>query len=94
MPIRNAIFLLNAIETDTKLRDRMYRCNDNEELVMYLKSMGYIFDNDEFEDAVNFLHLQCQTLENAQLLLQKAEWLRYLIFINGNNFHENFIQGH
>jgi hypothetical protein len=82
MPIRNAIFLLNAIETDNKLRDSMYRCNDGEELMDYLRSLGYIFDNDEFEDAVNYLHVQCQTLENAQLLLQKAEWLRFLLFIN------------
>ena len=34
----------------------------------------------EFEDAVNYLHVQCQTLERAQLLLQKAEWLRYVLF--------------
>ena len=33
-----------------------------------------------FEDAVNYLHVQCQTLERAQLLLQKAEWLRYVLF--------------
>ena len=82
MSIRNAIFLLNAIESDSKLRDRMYRCSDNEELVSYLKSLGYSFDDDEFEDAVNYLHVQCQTSENAQLLLQKAEWLRFLLFIN------------
>ena len=82
MPIRNAIFLLNAIESDTRLRDRMYRCNDYDELVTYLRSLGYIFDDGEFEDAVNYLHVQCQTLENAQLLLQKAEWLRFLLFIN------------
>jgi len=37
---------------------------------------------DEFEDAVNMLHVQCQKLENAQLLLQKAEWVRFLLFIN------------
>lgn len=82
MPINNVICLLKAIETDTNLRDSMYRCTDSKELESYLKSLGYIFDNYEFEDAVNYLHVQCQSLENAQLLLQKAEWLRYLLFVN------------
>jgi predicted ribosomally synthesized peptide with nif11-like leader len=82
MSIHNAIYLLNAIENDTKLRGEMYRCNNNEELKSFLKATGFIFSNDEFEEAVNSLHVQCQTLEQAQLLLQKADWLRYMIFIN------------
>jgi len=82
MSIRNAIFLLNAIDNDSNLRDKIYGCVDYTELMDFFKSLGYIFDDDEFEDAVNSLHVQCQTAENAQLLLQKAEWLRYLIFIN------------
>lgn len=82
MSIRNAIFLLNAIDNDTKLRDHLYRCDSYEELMECLKSKGFPFTRGEFEDAVNHLHVQCQTLENAQLLMQKAEWLRYLLFIN------------
>jgi len=82
MSIRNAIFLLNAIDNDLKLREQIYGCIDYNELMDFFKSLGYIFDDDEFEDAVNSLHVQCQTAENAQLLLQKAEWLRYLLFIN------------
>jgi hypothetical protein len=82
MSIRNAIFLLNAIDNDCRLRDRIYSCTDHDELMKCFKSLGYIFDEYEFEDAVNHLHVQCQTVENAQLLLQKAEWLRYVMFIN------------
>jgi hypothetical protein len=82
MSIHNAVYLLNAIEADTKLRGEMYRCNNNEELRSFLKSLGLVFSNNEFEEAVNSLHVQCHTLEQAQLLLQKADWLRYLIFIN------------
>lgn len=82
MSIRNAIFLLNAIDNDLALREQLYRCVDNEELMECLKLKGCPFSNDEFEEAVNHLHVQCQTIENAQLLMQKAEWLRFLLFIN------------
>lgn len=82
MSIRNAIFLLNAIDDDTKLREQLYRCSDYKELMKCLQVKGLPFLKEEFEEAVNLLHVQCQTLENAQLLMQKAEWLRYLLFIN------------
>ncbi len=82
MSIRNAIFLLNAIDNDLKLREQMYQCVDYNELMECLKSKGLPFSKDEFEEAVNCLHIKCQSLENAQLLLQKAEWLRFLLFIN------------
>ena len=84
MSIRNAIFLLNAIDHDSNLRDKIYSCGNYDELMDCFKSLGYVFDDNEFEDAVNHLHVQCQTAENAQLLLQKAEWLRYLLYINQN----------
>ncbi len=80
MSIRNAINLLNAVEFETDLRVKIYQCESNEALARFLKEMGYEFDSDEFEDAVNYLHVQCQTLERAQLLLEKAEWLRYVLF--------------
>lgn len=82
MSIRNAILLLNAIDNDGKLRDQIYSCKDYDELMNCFQSLGYHFDEYEFEDAVNHLHVQCQTVENAQLLHQKADWLRYLLYIN------------
>jgi hypothetical protein len=82
MSIRNAIFLLHAIDNDLKLREQIYSCTDHDELMECFQSLGYVFDDNEFEDAVNSLHIQCQTLENAQLLLQKADWVRYLLFMN------------
>ncbi|HEY4789090.1 MAG TPA: Nif11-like leader peptide family natural product precursor [Bacteroidales bacterium] len=82
MSIRNAIFLLDAIDNDLELREQMYQCVDYSELMEYLKLKGYPFSKDEFEEAVSYLHVKCQTVENAQLLLQKAEWLRFLLFIN------------
>lgn len=82
MSIHNAILLLSAIENDAKLRASMYDCRNKEELMDYLESQGYIFSSDQFEEAVNHLHVQCQSLEQAQMLLQKAEWLRLLFVIN------------
>ena len=46
MSIRNAIFLLNAIDNDLKLREQIYGCIDYNELMDFFKSLGYIFDDD------------------------------------------------
>lgn len=89
MPIRNAVYLLKAIESDSKLRESMYSCKDNVEFDTCLNSNGYIFDYEEFEDAVHFLHLRCQTIENAQCLFHKSEWLRYLLIKNKKNINSN-----
>ena len=82
MPIRSAIDLLAAIDNNSDLREQMYRCPGSNELRAYLKVKGYSFDNDEFEEAVRIQHVQCQTIEDAQKLLHKADWLRYLMLIN------------
>lgn len=82
MSIKNAITLINDFDLNKNLRATIYSFEDNQELEDYLHSKGYTYTNDEFEDAVNSMHVECQTLENAQLLLEKAELLRYLLFIN------------
>lgn len=93
MPIRNAILFLSAIERDNTLRDNIYRCRDSEELEDYIKSLGYAFDSSEFEDAVNHLHLQCQSYETADLLMQKAAWVRLQFFENQSIHEDNSCQG-
>lgn len=82
MPIRNALDLLHDIDSNSDLREQMYRCPGSVELLVYLNANGYTFDIDEFEEAVRFQHVKCQTLEDAQELLHKADWLRYLMMIN------------
>jgi len=79
MPIHHVIKLFNAIESDAALRFELYNCFDQEEIVSYLNSRGYYFDGDDVDNAINFLHVQCQTLEDAQSLNIKADWLRFLI---------------
>lgn len=81
MPIQNAISLMDAIDSDPNLREQMYRYSEADELVAYLQTIGYGFTADEFEDAVRYQHVRCQTLEAAQELLHKADWLRFQITI-------------
>jgi hypothetical protein len=93
MPIRNAILLLSAIEKDSVLRDNIYRCSNGEELETYINSLGYVFDSSEFEDAVNHLHLKCQSYEMADLLMQKAAWVRLQLFENQSLHEDNSCHG-
>jgi hypothetical protein len=79
MAIYHVIKLLSAIDFDDALRYELYNCFDQVELVSYLNSKGYYFDRDDIDDAINYLHVRCQTLEDAQTLHIKADWLRFLI---------------
>ena len=76
--------MLNAIDDDPKLREQMYLCSNPVEVMTYLNSRGYGFSIDEFEDAARILHLRCQSYEEADILLQKADWLRFQILTNEN----------
>jgi predicted ribosomally synthesized peptide with nif11-like leader len=82
MSVSNAILLLKAIDDDSMLREEIYLCKETDQVITYLKSQGYHFDMDELEDAIHYLHVKCQTLEEAQCLLHKADWLRFLMFVS------------
>jgi len=82
MPINSALELLDDIGTNPQLRDQMYACTGAENLKDFLSDIGYRFDLEEFEEAVRLLHVKCQTLEAAQELLHRADWLRFLLSIN------------
>ena len=82
MSMINVIHMFITIDIDPEFREKIYQCKDSASLRSYLNSRGYYFNEDEMEDAINYLHVQCQTLEEAQNLLHKADWLRYLIFMN------------
>ena len=76
------MLLLNAIDNNSALREEIYSCKETDQVITYLKSQGYHFDMDELEDAIHYLHVKCQTLEEAQCLLHKADWLRFLMFVS------------
>ena len=79
MPIQNAIKLLNTIDTDDNLRKKLYSFSQSNELENYLSENNLKFTMEEFEEAVNFLHVQCQFKEQADDLFQKVELFRFLV---------------
>ena len=82
MSIHNAIRLLNQIEDDAMLRQAIYKCNNSGQLIAFLSALGFYFEMNELEDAINHMHVQCQTIEQAQSLLHRAEWLRFLLLFD------------
>jgi hypothetical protein len=84
MSIQNAIRLLEVIDEDNSLRTELYKCDSASDLKTCLQNRQLLFTRDEFEDAVNTLHVKCQEYEDAQHLLQKADWFRFLLLMNEN----------
>ena len=81
MSLQNALNLISDIDTDSNLRNSLYSFNTSNEVYNYLSEKGYSFLPNEMEDAINSLHVKCQTLEAAQDLMHKAELLKYLLKI-------------
>jgi predicted ribosomally synthesized peptide with nif11-like leader len=82
MSIKNVINLIEAVDSSHGLREKLNSCIGPKEFSYYLESNGYNFSGEEFEDAVRMLHLRCQEQEEAELVLEKALWLRFLIQTN------------
>ena len=79
MPINNVVKLIKAIDSSKDLRENLNNFNKPVEVMEYLSNNGYKFTLDEFEDAIQMLHVHCQTEEEALLLMDKAMWLRFLL---------------
>ena len=80
MAINDAMKLIKAIGSEAALRREMVSCTSYDELNEYLFHKGFIFSKYEFEEAINHLHVNCQTHESAGDLMAKAEWFNYLVF--------------
>lgn len=78
MSMQNAIRFLRDVGDLDELRHRIYSCDGYGELFSLLASSGYAFTGAEFEETVDHLHVSCQTIEEAGLLLEKAMWFRML----------------
>lgn len=78
MAIQNAMNLIRNVKTDAGLRDKLHTLQQNE-LELYLDEQGYKFSYTEFEDAIDMLHVKCQTHEEAEELMQVVMWLK-LVF--------------
>lgn len=84
MPVQHAIALLNTIDREPAMREQMYRFSHTLDLFDFLNSKGFGFKMHEFDEAVNILHLKCQSYEEADALFHKADWLRFQLWIPEN----------
>ncbi|MBK8804456.1 MAG: hypothetical protein IPN71_20820 [Fibrobacteres bacterium] len=76
MPIQHAIHFLRDLDELEPLRDKLYLCEGRESLFQALEHAGYHFTGGEFEEAVDHLHVACQSSADADTLMNKANWFR------------------
>lgn len=76
MPIQHAIKFLREIDYLPDLREALYCCNGRDLLFQTLKAAGFAFTGGEFEEAVDHVHVSCQTYEEADMLMNKVNWFR------------------
>ncbi len=84
MAIHDATKFLRQAANDKELRLSLYTLNKNE-IFYELSKIGYSFNYEEFEESVNMLHVKCATEEQANLLLDIANWFKALL-INEHRF--------
>lgn len=77
MAIQNAIDFISDVHYKDDLRRRV-NLSDKKELFTTLEEEGYAFTSEEFEEAVNVVHVKCKLEEQAMALLQVAHWFRLL----------------
>ena len=73
------MLLLRNLDISPDLRNALYHCNTVKEWDEALKSAGIPFQEEEFEEAVNMLHVRCQTVDEADDLLQRVHWVRMML---------------
>jgi len=76
MPIAHAIKFLREIDNLPELRDALYCCEGRDTLFQTLQTAGFPFTGGEFEEAVDHVHVSCQTYAEADQLMNKVNWFR------------------
>ncbi len=76
MSIQKAIHFLRDIGEQPGLRSELYEIRGRDELFSRLSEIGYGFTGGEFEEAVTHMQMDCKTAEEADVLLDKADWFR------------------
>lgn len=76
MAIVHAMKFLKEIDAKPDLRESLYLCESRETLFQALKEAGYPFSGGEFEEAVDHVHVACQSFEEADMLMNKVNWFR------------------
>ncbi len=79
MSIANAMKFIVRVPADSEFRTSCYRCKGHEELMAHLATEGYKFDEEEFENACNMLHMKCADESEAYALHEIKSW--YKLFL-------------
>jgi len=77
MSINGAIQFLKAVDR-LGLREELYSCNGEDAFYGCLKENGFEFSGGEFEEAVSKMHVECQHSEEADHLMNRANWFRMM----------------
>ena len=78
MAIQNAVNFISDVHFYPELRKSVNSSTKNT-LFETLEKEGYAFTPDEFEEAVNMVHVKCKEEEQAMALMQVAHWFRLLL---------------
>ncbi len=76
MSIINAIRFIERVPSDENFRKACYLCQGHEGLKKYLDSEGLKFDEEEFENACNMLHMKCANASEAYDLHEIKSWYK------------------
>ena len=79
MAIQNVSKLFGELDVRDELRSMLYSCKNRVDLIKCLEINHMPFSFDEFEEAINILHVQCQTQEAANDLFSKINWFKFLV---------------
>lgn len=78
MPLNDAMKFIKAAGRNEELRYSLYSV-PADKIYDTLEDKGYKFNEYDFEESVNMLHVQCQTYEQANLLFEVVNWFRMLL---------------
>jgi hypothetical protein len=79
MSIQQAMRFLRDMEVSPSLRDTLYACQTQSEVWEQLACFGYGFTGGEFEEAVDHMHVACQSWNEADSFMNRVFWFRMLI---------------
>lgn len=79
MSIGNAIKFMKNADRDSGFRKLLYKINGINEFQEFQNSKDLVFSNDEFEEAFNHLHSECQFEEQADKLFNLKHLIELII---------------
>lgn len=79
MPTANAIRLIRNALHNRNLCEIINNYYASNQLHIFLINHGLIFSQNELEEAINHLYIQCLTREQVNELRQIGEWLQMIL---------------